>query len=210
MPDQNQPATPNTAPPIPSTPPVEPAPRPNFVAFEETTPVPTAPAPSTGNFTPPPPSTPQVSSAPPSGGGGKKIFIILGTLLLILTVLGIGAFVLTQRKPAVEVVATPVPTPVASAYCSTIKAYDATGNLLSSAQLAALQPGDIVRFAASGITTTGTIDSARFTINNVARPEVTTKVAGTDEFYDEYQIPEGTTSFDVTAEVHMMETDTWY
>jgi hypothetical protein len=221
MPDQNQPPTnpvqPPAAPAIPT--PVQPeAPRPNFVAFEETAPPapmaqasPSAIPPTGAPSMPPPPSIGGASttSVVTSGGGsGKKIALILIAIVVILLG-GVGAFMLTrQGEEQVEV--TPEPSSAPIAYCSEIKAYDDTGNVLTNTQLAALLPGQTIRLAATGFSTIGTIDSVRFTVNGVQRSEVTTKVAGTDEFYDEFIIPEGTTNFDITAQVHILETDTWY
>lgn len=223
MPDQNPPTpaqsmTPPTPAAAPPPPPADP--RPNFVAFEETAPsniVPTTPpmtspppAPARGSFSPPPPPSASSNVVVPSGGSRKKIFIIIGVVILLLLVLGGILFAMQSRQSAPP---TPTATPEAiapTAYCSSVRAYDIEGNSISSTALTSLQPGSIVRFAASGISSNGAFDKARFTINGVQRPEVTTKISGTDEFYDEFQIPEGVTTFNVTAEVHLVETDTWY
>ncbi len=91
---------------------------------------------------------------------------------------------------------------LATATCGEVKAYDTNWKLLSSDDLKKLKSGAIVRFAVSGTASSGTFDKARFTINGTQRPEVSTKKPGSDEFYDEYTIPTGTTTFTVTAQVH--------
>ena len=68
--------------------------------------------------------------------------------------------------------------------------------------LAVLAVGDIVRFAVGGSTTAGSFDKARFTINGTLRPEVTTQKPGSNDFFDEYTIPVGVTSFIVKAQIH--------
>jgi hypothetical protein len=89
-----------------------------------------------------------------------------------------------------------------TAQCLNIKAYDTDWNLLSSDQRSTLKPGDTVRFAVAGQTTGGSFDKARFKINGVQRPEVTQKKPGSEEYYDEYTIPEGVTSFTINAQIH--------
>lgn len=96
---------------------------------------------------------------------------------------------------------TPTPPPIGAA-CLDVKAYDSQWNQLASSDLSNLKAGEIVRFAVGGTTTSGSFDKARFTINGVARTEVAAQRPGTDEFFDEYVIPEGTTSFSVSAQIH--------
>jgi hypothetical protein len=93
-------------------------------------------------------------------------------------------------------------TNTASATCSEVKAYDTNWKLLSADDLKKLKSGTIVRFTVSGTATTGSFDKARFTINGTGRSEVTNKKLGSEEFYDEYTIPTGTTTFTITAQVH--------
>lgn len=97
----------------------------------------------------------------------------------------------------------PTPTiPQISGQCGAVVTYDSSWNQLNSSELSTLSSGDSVRFAVSGTATSGTFDKARFTINGTLRPEVTNKRPGSEEFYDEYQIPAGTLDFDVKAEIH--------
>lgn len=85
---------------------------------------------------------------------------------------------------------TETPPPTITAQCLGVRAYDKNWNLLSLNDLSKLKPGDIVRFAVSGTGSEGTFDKARFTINGIQRPEVTTTTPFSDlEFYDEYTIP---------------------
>ncbi len=99
---------------------------------------------------------------------------------------------------------TPTPTlpDEISAQCNNVIAYDTQWNTLSASDLSSLKQGDLVRFAVSGTTSQGSFDKARFTINGTQRPDVTTKKPGSEEFYDEYTIPSGTTSFTINAQVH--------
>ncbi|OGM05168.1 hypothetical protein A2715_03360 [Candidatus Woesebacteria bacterium RIFCSPHIGHO2_01_FULL_39_32] len=94
------------------------------------------------------------------------------------------------------------PPPEITAECSAVKAYDSEWNLLSSTDLANLKAGDVVRFTVSGTASSGTFDKARFTINGVLRAEVTTKKPGSNEFYDQYTVPVGVTTFNVSAQIH--------
>lgn len=108
--------------------------------------------------------------------------------------------------------ATTTPTPAATpiAQCGAIVAYNTNWEKLTSAQLTALKPGDKVRFAVEGITLSGTIDKARFNINGTQRPEVSTKKPNSNEFYDEYTIPAGVSTFNLGAQIHHQETNNWY
>lgn len=90
----------------------------------------------------------------------------------------------------------------ASAQCTDIKAFDEEWNLLTAEDLSALTTGDVVRFSVAGSTTDGSILAARFTINGELRQAVTQIRPGTEEFYDEYEIPEDTTDFSVDVELN--------
>ncbi len=97
--------------------------------------------------------------------------------------------------------ATPSPTPGPAPRCWNIKAYDTSWNQLSASQLSGLKAGDRVRFAVSG-SPANKIDKAKFKINGVDRPETSSKKPSTDEYYNEYTIPAGTTSFTINAKLH--------
>ncbi len=94
------------------------------------------------------------------------------------------------------------PSPGLDCQCLDIKVFDEEWSQLSVGQLIALEAGNVVRFTVSGVSSAGAIDKARFTINGVQRPEVTAKRPGTNEYYDEYTIPEGVSSFTINAELH--------
>lgn len=93
------------------------------------------------------------------------------------------------------------PTPP-TAECSEVKAYNTSWVQLTQEQLNNLKPGNIVRFTISGSTSEGTFDKARFTINGSQKEPVSTKKPGTEEFYYEYVIPSGVTSFTTDAKIH--------
>lgn len=111
----------------------------------------------------------------------------------------------TKASPTPSPPPTPTLPPEISAQCLDIKVYDTDWNLLSSEELANLSQGNVIRFAAAGSANLGYFDKARFTINGLQRPEVTTQKPGTNEFYDEYTIPEGVTTFTVNAQIHHSE-----
>lgn len=104
---------------------------------------------------------------------------------------------------------TPTPTPPAVA-CTAVKAYDTNWNLLTGAQLSALSAGDIVRFTISG-TPTVDIDNAKFFINDTEYAAAG-KGTGThaSEFYVDYTVPVGTTSFTITAKLHSISLGIWF
>jgi hypothetical protein len=86
--------------------------------------------------------------------------------------------------------------------CNSVKVYDTNWNPLTQAQLSALTAGTTIRLAISGTASVGVIDKAKFTVNGVERAEVTQKKPGGSEFYDEYVIPAGVTSFTISAKLH--------
>lgn len=107
----------------------------------------------------------------------------------------------------IEAPTAPTPTPTISASCREIKAYNLSWNQLTSSQLTQLKAGDKVRFAVSGQITGSTISKARLRINNGAWQETATKKPGSEEFYIEYTIPSGVTSFTVEAEIYYVTSD---
>ncbi len=98
---------------------------------------------------------------------------------------------------------TPGETPSSStASCQNIKAYSEEWSLLSATQLSQLGVGDKVNFCVAGTTTEGVFDRARFTINSVLQAETTTVRPSSTDFCQLYTIPAGTTSFNITAQIH--------
>lgn len=106
-------------------------------------------------------------------------------------------------------VVTEPPAASVSAQCLNIQAFDTDWNLLTVNDLAQLSPGDTVRFTVAGSATGGAFDMARFTINGALRTPVNELRAGTEEFYDEYTVPEGATGLTVSAEIHHSSLD-WF
>lgn len=134
----------------------------------------------------------------PQKYGGKKI---LATIFGVLLVFGgiISGVYLVQRQQNISEQAQ---TSDYDAQCSEIRAYDTNWNQLTSTSLGDLTPGTVVRFTVSGITSSGSFDKARFTINGIQTAEITDKKPGTDEYYYEYTIPDGSTNFTIKGQVH--------
>ncbi|MDP1710022.1 MAG: hypothetical protein Q8L28_00165, partial [bacterium] len=104
-------------------------------------------------------------------------------------------------------VPTPVPTPVPTitpitASCQNIKAYSPTWAPLTNVQLSALTVGSEVNFCVAGSASSGSFDKAKFTINSVAQAETSTIRPGFTDFCQLYTIPAGTTTFNITAQIH--------
>ncbi len=102
--------------------------------------------------------------------------------------------------PASEPTTRPTLPPGVTASCLNIQAFDAEWNSITT--LSSLVAGDVVRFTVAGNASSGSFDKARFTINGTSRSEVSVKRPGTDEYYDEYTVPEEVTTFTINAEVH--------
>ena len=105
-----------------------------------------------------------------------------------------------STPPTAKPTAKPTLPPGVDCNCLAIKAFDAEWNVITN--LSSLVAGDVVRFTVSGKTNSGAIDKARFTINGTLKPEVTAKRPSTNEFYDEYTIPEDVPTFTINAELH--------
>jgi Cys-rich repeat protein len=125
-----------------------------------------------------------------------------------------GKCVTTTTTPGSSL---PSPTPPSgslTAQCLDIQVYDTSWNQLTGTQLSNLKAGDKIRLVVGGSASSGTLDKARFTVNGIVRPAVTTTVrqqnyptfkapsTSTINYYDEYTIPDGITSFSVQAELH--------
>jgi len=91
-----------------------------------------------------------------------------------------------------------------TAQCLTIKIYDSAGTLLTAADYTDLAPGQTIRLAVGGSTTSPALDKARFTTNGTLNAETALKNA-TGEFYMDYVLPEATT-FTFQAQLHHTNT----
>lgn len=89
-----------------------------------------------------------------------------------------------------------------TASCQNVKAYDEDWMLLTSTQLSQLKTGDKLNFCVTGVTSNGSFDKAKFTINNVAQAETTTKRPNSNDYCQNYVIPTGGTTFNITAKIH--------
>lgn len=182
-----------------------------------------SPAPMSPPMAPPPASTP-LNNAPPSyeqgtptisssGGSGKKKILIIVIALLALSALGVGAYFIASRFLSQDQGVAPEPTPIAeeevTAICLNIKAYDSQWNRLSLSELSSLKPGDVVRLSVAGDTSSGNFDMARFSVNSISLGETTQLKPDSDEYYDEYIIPENVESFSVEAQIHHQQLDQW-
>lgn len=113
---------------------------------------------------------------------------------------GTGPTTPTTAPVTPEPTATPTLPPGVTASCLNIQAFNTEWNSITT--LSSLVAGDVVRFTVAGNASSGSFDKARFTINGTLRSDVSVKRPGTDEFYDEYTIPEDATTFTIKAEVH--------
>ncbi len=103
----------------------------------------------------------------------------------------------------VTITSTPLPTlaPDIVAKCLNVKSYDEDGNLLSATDLSNLKVGSKVVFAVAGQANSGTFSKARFSVNGVSIGE-TTNTNSNGEYYLEYTIPSGVSTFMVKGEVN--------
>jgi uncharacterized repeat protein (TIGR01451 family) len=94
--------------------------------------------------------------------------------------------------------------------CVIIKVYDTSWRQYPASALSGIKPGDTVIFTVQGQTAQGTIDKARFRVNGGNYQETTSKKAGTQEYYYRYIIPNDATKVSIEAQVHLVETESWY
>lgn len=93
------------------------------------------------------------------------------------------------------------PDPVVS-QCRNINVYDSEWNQLTSNELSQLTKGDVIRFTVSSSTTAGSIDQARFIINDVTREPTNLRKPTTNEFYMEHVITEEAEQLEVKVELY--------
>jgi hypothetical protein len=86
--------------------------------------------------------------------------------------------------------------------CQNVKAYSSTWTLLSSTDLSALESGTAVNFCVNGVASSGVFDKAKFIINDTELAETTTKRPSSTDYCQSYTIPEGTTTFNISAQIH--------
>lgn len=113
---------------------------------------------------------------------------------------GTGPTTPTTAPVTPEPTVTPTLPPGVTASCLNIQAFDAEWNSITN--LSSLSAGDVVRFTVAGNASSGSFSKARFKINGTLRSEISVKRPGTDEYYDEYTIPEGITTFTINAEIY--------
>lgn len=107
--------------------------------------------------------------------------------------------------------------PAFTAQCLNIKVYNTNWNQLSAIQLPDLKKGDSVRFAVVGGNSHGTVDKARFRINDGTWQETANKNPN-NEYYFAYTIPQVTIqtvppppiTTKVEAQIHLKETNQWF
>ncbi len=92
-------------------------------------------------------------------------------------------------------------------YCSDVKAFDASGNRIETANLKNLQPGTKVKFSIQGLPNQENYGKARFTINGGTPDE--TRQTENGRFVYNYTIPAGVSEFRVKGEVYLQGQDRW-
>ena len=89
-----------------------------------------------------------------------------------------------------------------AAQCSAVTAYNTGWNAMTAAQLSTVTAGTTINFCVNGNTSAGGFDMAKFTINGVAQAATTTVRPGSTDYCQNYVIPAGVSSFNVTAQIH--------
>ncbi len=106
--------------------------------------------------------------------------------------------------------ATPTTPPVAP-QCTGIKMYDDSFTEIPQNEWSSLDPGTVIKFAVTGTTVSGNFDKAEFFVNGTSIGISTTTVpSNSAEFYIDYTIPAGTTTFNVGALLHHLQLDQWF
>jgi hypothetical protein len=108
----------------------------------------------------------------------------------------------TAGTPGTTPPSTPPPGVSIVSQCLEIRAYDTNWTQLTVNDLTGLAAGDTVYFSVIGTASSGIIDQARFSINNGPWQVTTDKRTGTNEFYIQYTLPSGITTFTISAEIH--------
>ena len=92
--------------------------------------------------------------------------------------------------------------PTSTAYCSTVSTYSSSWELISPSNRSSLTEGDVVYLCVSGYASSGSYDKARFIINGSLQEETTLQRSGSSDFCQSYTIPGGTTTFNISGQVH--------
>lgn len=93
--------------------------------------------------------------------------------------------------------------------CTNITAYDDAWTELTATDLTNLAEGDVVRFVVRGTASAGSFTKARFSINSSVVNEETTETDAAGDFYYEYIIPAGETTFTIDAQLYHAESNKW-
>lgn len=92
-----------------------------------------------------------------------------------------------------------------TASCSNIKVYTESWSLIEEANLSSLSVGDNIKFCVNGVSSSGSFDMARITANGTSLGETREKRSGTNDFCSSYTIPAGTTTFNITSQIHHVD-----
>lgn len=104
---------------------------------------------------------------------------------------------------------TPPTAPPTAPSCIAVSTYSSSWVAIPAAEQPSLTAGTTINFCVAGSTPSGTFDKARFTINGTTLAETTAIRPGSTDFCQIYEIPEGTTTFNVSAEIHHA-TEGWF
>lgn len=100
------------------------------------------------------------------------------------------------------------PTTSITAQCQNVKAYSSNWTLLTNAQLSQLKAGSSVNFCVAGTSSNGSaFDKAQFTISSPGDEDIVTTITtsvrpSSTDYCENYIIPAGATTFNVTAQIH--------
>lgn len=97
---------------------------------------------------------------------------------------------------------TPTSSPIPQASCTSVKAYATDWTYIQPINLPSLKAGDSVNFCVLGTSSIVGFDKAKVTVNATTLGETTNKRPSSDDFCSLYTIPEGTNTFNITAQIH--------
>ncbi|MDO8341521.1 MAG: hypothetical protein Q7T59_06125 [Candidatus Woesebacteria bacterium] len=115
----------------------------------------------------------------------------------------------TPTTPPTAPPTTPPTSAPGTASCTDIKVYTIQNrsdmvvwDVKSEASLSNFKAGDNIYFCVNGTSSSGSFDKARFNVNGNFLPDTTTKRPGSNDFCSLYTIPSGTTTFNITSQIH--------